>query len=270
LRSNREHSWLWLAVCRLIFFGVWVLGLPGLSMPGCSRIEPADAGKNGECVILLHGLGRGPSSMADLASHLVKEGYFVVNKGYPSTQYSAEQIAEAYIPRMLRQCRKHGHKKIHFVTHSMGGIVVRQYLQTHQLPEGSRVVMISPPNQGSELVDAFGEWFFFDWLYGPAGKTLGTDPESLPNRLDPVDAEIGVIAGSRSFNPLYSWMIRGEDDGTVAVQKAKLTEMKDFLVLPHTHTFIAESRDVCRQVVAFLETGRFMPNRSASEKGDPS
>ena len=104
---------------------------------------------------------------------------------------------------------------------------------------------------------------------GPAGKTFGTGPESLPNRLRPVDAEIGVTAGSRSFNPSSLWLIPGEDDGRVAVQKTKLSEMADFLVLPHAHIFIAESRDVCRQVAAFLETGRFLADRPASENGEP-
>ena len=249
----------------IIGCGVALLVIFAISSHGCAQRDPAGAEKNGECVILLHGLARGPSSMAKIGNHLLQKGYSVVNSGYPSTRYTVERIAESHIPRMLRQCGAAGEGKIHFVTHSMGGIIIRQYLQDHQLPAGSRVVMISPPNQGSALVDVFGGWFFFNWIYGPAGKTLGTGPESLPNRLEPVDAEIGVITGSQSFNPLYSWIIEGEDDGRVAVQKAKLEEMKDFLVLPHTHTFIMKSDAVCRQASAFLANGRFDRDGRSSE-----
>jgi pimeloyl-ACP methyl ester carboxylesterase len=249
---------------RMLMCGVvWVM-LYAVSVQGCSQQEPIVVAKKGECVVLLHGLARSPSSMATLENYLSKKGYSVVNCGYPSTRYDVQYLAETYIPRMIRQCGANGNEKIHFVTHSMGGIIVRQYLQDHQLPAGSRVVMISPPNKGSSLVDAFGDWFFFKWINGPAGKTLGTAPASLPNRLAPVDAEIGIITGSRSFNPLYSWIIPGEDDGKVAVQKAKLAEMRDFLVLPHSHTFIMKSDEVCRQVAAFLENGRFDRSRQAS------
>jgi len=243
--------------------------MPGFLMPGCAPIEPRGGVRNGDCVILLHGLGRGPSSMEPLAAHLTKNGYSVVNTGYPSTQYPVSRLAETYVPEMIRQCGRNGHKKIHFVTHSMGGIVIRQYLQNHQLPPGSRVVMLSPPNKGSELVDVFGGWFFFDWIYGPAGESLGTGPESLPNRLEPVAVEIGIIAGRKSFNPA-SWLIPGADDGRVSVKRTKLEKMKDFLVLAHSHNRIIKSGNVCRQVTAFLETGRFRPNRPASEKGDRS
>ena len=242
-----------------------MLVMGALLLQGCSRMESPPEDKTGECVILLHGLARGPSSMEPLASHLMKKGYSVVNTGYPSTQYSVARIAEAYIPEMIRQCRGNKHKKIHFVTHSMGGIVVRQYLQNHQLPADSRIVMISPPNRGSELVDVFGGWFFFDWIYGPAGKTLGTGPGSLPNRLAPVDVDVGIITGRRSFNPA-SWLIPGADDGRVSVKRAKLEEMKDFLVLSHTHSFIMGSAQVCRQVSHFLEKGRFKREQPASEK----
>jgi len=248
-----------------ILCGVVLLMLAAVSVQGCSKHKPVAVERNGECVILLHGLARGPSSMEKIGTFLLKKGYKVINSGYPSTRATVEHLAESYIPPMIEHCDPSGSEKIHFVTHSMGGILIRQFLQAHKLPAGSRVVMISPPNQGSSLVNVFGGWFFFNWIYGPAGKTLGTGPESLPNRLEPVGAEIGVITGSRSFNPLCSWIIEGDDDGRVAVQKAKLEEMEDFLVLPHTHTFIMKSDAVCRQVSAFLANGRFDRDRLSSE-----
>ena len=120
-----------------------------------------------------------------------------------------------------------------------------------------RVVMLAPPNRGSELVDLLGGSELFEWIYGPTATQLGTDPESLPNRLPPPDYALGVIAGSGSVNPAGSLLIEGESDGTVAVEHTKVEGMRDFLVVPHSHTFIMRGEDVAEQVIAFLRTGRF-------------
>lgn len=213
--------------------------------------------KSNDYVILLHGMARTENSMSKLEKHLVKNNYIVINTGYPSTRETVETIAEKYLADMVNDCIKKGAGKIHIVTHSLGGIVTRQYLQSNSLPVGSRIVMISPPNKGSELVDAFRDLFIFDWLYGPAGQELGTEPDSLPNSLKPVSGEIGVIAGDFTFNPLYSWIISGEDDGKVSVESAKLDEMADFLVVPSSHSFIMNHSKVLKQVVCFLENGKF-------------
>ncbi|MGM0452630.1 MAG: esterase/lipase family protein [Thermodesulfobacteriota bacterium] len=227
-------------------------------LSGCATVQAGpDPGCRGDCVILLHGLGRTERSMVDLAKSLSQSGYCTVNSGYPSMDKTVSAIAEQYLPPMIRQCRQAGVEKIHLVTHSLGGIVVRKFLQTHDLPAGSRIVMISPPNQGSRIVDVLKDNFLFEWIYGPAGQTLGTSPDSLPNSLAPVDAQIGVIAGNRSFNPLLSALVPGEDDGKVSVESAKLPEMQDFIVVEATHTFIMSDDEVIRQVKHFLARGRF-------------
>ena len=238
----------YLSILFLIFF----------LLPGCAagRTTPAPDCR-GECVILLHGLGRTEGSMADLAENLSEAGYCVVNTGYPSMDKTVAAIARQYLPPMIENCHEIGAKKIHLVTHSLGGIVVRKFLQTHDLPAGSRVVMISPPNKGSQIVDVLKDNFLFEWIYGPAGQVLGTSPDSLPNSLKPVDAQVGVIAGNRSLNPLFSAMLPGKDDGKVSVESAKLSEMQDFIVVEATHTFIMSDEQVIRQVRHFLAHGRF-------------
>ena len=213
--------------------------------------------ENNEYVILLHGMARTKFSMGKLESRLSGQGYQVINDGYPSTRKPVEKIASEYLGPMVSKCKAAGAKKIHIVTHSLGGIVTRLYLQDHALPKGSRIVMISPPNQGSELADALHHLWPYKWLNGPAGQELGTEPESLPNSLKPLDAEIGIITGNRSFNPLFSWLIPGEDDGKVSVERAKLAEMTDFLVVPSSHTFIMRHPDVLDQTVSFLKNGKF-------------
>ncbi|NOY69635.1 MAG: alpha/beta hydrolase [Deltaproteobacteria bacterium] len=210
-----------------------------------------------EFVILLHGMGRTRHSMRTLARHLKKAGYTTINDGYPSTAKTVSVIAETDLAPMVDKCKKTGAEKIHIVTHSLGGIVVRRYLQGHSLPEGSRIVMISPPNHGSEIADVLRHIPLYRWIYGPAGAELGTGPDSVPNRLAPVDAEIGIITGDRSLNPLFSRMLAGKNDGKVSVASARLDEMIDFTVVHSTHCFIMQNKTVLKKTAAFLKTGKF-------------
>ncbi|MFV1997983.1 MAG: esterase/lipase family protein [Acidiferrobacterales bacterium] len=210
-----------------------------------------------ECVILLHGLGRTRVSMLNLEAYLVESGYHTVNFGYPSRSEQIEKIASTRVPDAVSQCKLISSGKIHFVTHSLGGIIVRQYLQTNTLPKGSRIVMLSPPNQGSELSDRHKGDSWYQWYTGPAGQQLTTAKDSLPNRLKPINVEIGVIAGTKSIASWLSSQLPGEDDGVVSVKSTQLDEMKDFLLVPRTHTFIMESDEVQRQVVNFLRNGKF-------------
>jgi pimeloyl-ACP methyl ester carboxylesterase len=218
--------------------------------------QPADQEK-GAYVILLHGLGQSSRSMATIEKSLSSLGYKVVNVDYPSTKHPIEFLADDILNDTVEPYSMSSQSKIHFVTHSMGGIVVRYYLKNHKLPNLGRVVMISPPNQGSKLVDSLGDSYFFNKLNGPAGRQLGTGKDSLPLRLGPVDFELGVIAGNRSFNPLNSLIVPGPDDGTIAVARTKVAGMKDFIVLPRSHIFIMRSEDAIKQVIHFIEHGTF-------------
>ena len=208
-------------------------------------------------VILLHGLARSSAPMEKLAEAARTAGYNVINLDYPSTTATIESLCESHLKPAVDRALAGGAGRIHFITHSMGGILVRQYLATHTLAQLGRVVMVGPPNRGSELVDRFRVYAPFTWIYGPAGHQLGTGPESLPNRLGPVTYPVGVIAGTRSYNPFYSAMIKGSDDGKVGVERAKLEGMSDFLVLDVNHTFMMRNDEVVRQSLAFLREGRF-------------
>ena len=145
-------------------------------------------------MVLLHGLSRTARSMASLEKRLAQEGFTVVNLDYPSSEHPIEYLADEVLDGVLQACCRSA--TVHFVTHSMGGIVVRYYLKDRRLPNLGRVVMLSPPNQGSELVDALKDTFFFEMINGPAGGQMGTGPESLPIRLGPVAFDLGVITGN--------------------------------------------------------------------------
>lgn len=217
-----------------------------------------------DCVILLHGLRRSHRAMKPLEKFLKNVGYEVVNLSYPSTTGNIKELADIYVAKSIEAAQTFSPQKLHFVTHSLGGILVRQYFQEHILPMESRVVMLGPPNQGSEVVDFFMKYSPLRWLFlllhGPAGKELDTQPHSTPNQLAPIHSsrvEIGVIAGSKSLDFWFYGLFSGKNDGKVSVERAQLKEMKDFLVMPCTHPFIMMNTQVLNQVEHFLQHGSF-------------
>ena len=209
-----------------------------------------------ERVFFLHGLGRSSASMFLLKHRLQKQGFEVISNSYASTDADIEDHVK-WLDEQLSLCCQADSIKLHFVTHSLGGIVLRAYLKTHDVSNLGRVVMLAPPSQGSELADAMKNWEVYRMTVGPSGQEIGTDDDSVPKLLGPVNFELGVIAGERSLNPFYSHIIPGPDDGKVSVKLARVEGMSDFLLVNHSHTFIMNSSDVGEQVVAFLREGAF-------------
>ena len=217
----------------------------------------AMAANSDECVVLLHGMGRTQNSMGKIEERLQEKGYRVRNESYPSTTDSVFELAESTVGDGVQYCAQHNALKLHFVTHSLGGILVRVYLQNNTIEQLGRIVMLAPPNQGSEVADLLKDYSVYDMAMGPAGQALGTADDSLPNQLKPIAGEIGVIAGNFSSDPWFSPLIPGEDDGKVSVERTKLAEMQDFLVADSGHTFIMRNDEVIDQIVLFLHQGKF-------------
>lgn len=213
-----------------------------------------------ECVILLHGLARTDASMGRMETMLEEAGYQVVNQGYPSRSATVRELAEDTLPKARAQCDS---TTPHVVTHSMGAILLRSYAAAHPNEDWGRVVMLGPPNHGSEIIDTFGKNKLFIAANGPASLELGTD--GLPGTLPPVPFETGVIAGNRTINPLLSYIVEGEDDGKVSIAHTKVAGMKAHLTLPVTHTFMMRNKTVIAQVLSFLKTGTFSPNSRGQE-----
>ncbi|MEE2638664.1 MAG: alpha/beta fold hydrolase [Acidobacteriota bacterium] len=219
---------------------------------GCSAEFPEHAPP----VIVIHGLGRTTASMAILSARLADAGFRVTSFGYPSRTEPVEALIDR-LADQVDQCCHDDMTGVHFVTHSMGGVLVRSYLSRRPERHDGRVVMLSPPSQGSEIVDAFVDSEMLRALLGPAGARLGTGSAGIAGELPPVQFSLGIITGSRSLSPLGSWLIPGPDDGKVGVDRARLDGATDFLILPATHTFIMNRRDVADEVVHFLQHGQF-------------
>lgn len=211
-----------------------------------------DAGT--EYVILLHGLARSAHSMDRIAQRLTEQGYKVLNVDYPSRSYPIEQLAEQTISEALEKCQNF---PVNFVTHSMGGILVRQFLSKHQIKNLNKVVMLGPPNKGTEIVDKLGNLPGFHLVNGDAGMQLGTGALSLPNRLGKANFDVGIIAGTQSINLILSSLIPDTDDGKVSVENTKIDGMKDHIEMPTTHVFMMRNDAVIDQVICYLKQGKF-------------
>lgn len=221
--------------------------LPILVLAGFAQAE--------ECVVLLHGLARTNKSMSALQARLEREGYRVVNYDYPSREHTVEALANRFLPLALAQCPDS--QKVNFVTHSLGGILVRQYLKNHALPNLHRVVMLGPPNQGSQVVDNLGGVPGFRLINGPAGMQMGTSDSGIPAGLGPAAFEVGVIAGTRSLNLILSLFLPNPDDGKVSVENTRLAGMKDHIQVPVSHPFLMRDPAAIGYAVNFLKTGSF-------------
>lgn len=238
---------------------------------------PATAAAS-ETVVLLHGLGLGGWAMQRLATALTRDGYRVVNLSYPSRSVPLETLARGWLPAQLAAHHTAAAPRLHFVTHSMGGILVRTWL-AEQRRAGTpppanlgRVVMIAPPNQGSAVAQKLETFPPFRWFTGVNGRRLGTTPDSLPLTLgpwpfasptptalaaSPATGQLGIIAGDVSLNPLFSAWLGGPDDGKVTVASTHLAGETAHRVLPHSHTWLQWRADTHRAVSTFLRTGRF-------------
>lgn len=198
--------------------------------------------------------------MFRLARVLGAGGRRVINLSYPSRSEPLEQLGAVWLPARLRAHGIGPAARFDCVTHSMGGIVLRLGLRAHPAVRTGRVVMIAPPNAGSEVADRLRGFAPFRWFTGVNGVRLGTGADSLPRSLGPWPADagdLGIIAGNRSLNPLFSAWIGAPNDDKVSVASTRLAGSRDFIVLRRSHTWLQWSAETVAQTHAFLRTGHF-------------
>ncbi len=224
----------------------------------CLLITMASPALSSDCVILLHGLARVSNAMGELETKLQRAGYEVANINYPSRRHSVPELADMAIGEGLGLCSEKASGKVHFVVHSMGGILLRYYLSVHELPDLGRAVMLGTPNQGAELVDHLRDWPGFSIL-GPGAISLGTGDDGIVHEIGAVDFELGVIAGNININPLASLLLKSDSDSVVTVESTRVEGMKEHLVLPVIHTTMMRNNKLIDHAIHFLKTGNFIP-----------
>lgn len=209
-------------------------------------------------VVVLHGIGQSRWNMLGIARALKKAGFEARLFAYPSLRHDISALADRLSDHLTETRVWESGRPVHFVTHSMGGLVLRDYLAMGTAPEEwtGRAVMIGPPHRGSEVADFASKFGPYHWFYGPAGRELTTvwqEANAARSRYP-----VGIIAGDAGkLYPVARFLFSGPHDGRVAVDRTRLDGMADHLVLPVTHAMLPWRREVHRQVVAFLQNGRF-------------
>lgn len=228
---------------------VCLLGSLAMSAP-----HPAPA----DCVVLLHGIGMRSYVMKRLETSLRDHGYRVVNISYPSRKMAFEELAGTYLPAELQKHDVASAPHLHFVTHSLGSLLVRKFIQDARPANLGRVVMIGPPNHGSTAADQAKESDLLRKFLGGNLVRLGTGEDAIVRTLGPADFEVGIIAGELPVNPVFGRVLAGKNDGAVTVESAKLEGMRDFIVVPYSHTLMLWRSEVVDQVREFLQAGKFL------------
>jgi len=229
-----------------IFLGLFVT----IALRAAAAPEP-------DCVVLLHGIGMRGYVMKRLETALIAQGYRVVNVSYPSREMPFEKIAGEYLPAQLQANDVACAPRLNFVTHSMGSLIVRKLIQDARPANLGRVVMIGPPNHGSAAADEARQSVLLSEFLGENLARLGTGENSIASTLGPADFEVGIIAGEVAINPLFGNVLAGKHDGAVTVESTKLEGMRDFIVVPYSHTVMLWRDEVIAQAIAFLREGKF-------------
>ena len=211
--------------------------------------------ERGDTVVLLHGLAAGRLNMHPIARVLRAGGYRTLNLAYPSRGRSLDRIVDS----LAEEIAAGASGTIHFVTHSMGGLVARALIARHRPAQLGRVVMLGPPNQGSEWVSLLAQMRLDRPLLREARHLLTPNRnDDIVRKLAMVDYPLGIIAGDRPLDPLLPRLVLpGPNDGKVSVAATRLAGAADHIVLSVPHTLMVISRSVHRQVIAFLRHGRF-------------
>ena len=204
-------------------------------------------------IVLLHGIGKSRLDMVPLEKYLKKHGYRVLNWNYPSTRKDLDALAVL----LHKKLDEDGATTYSFVTHSMGGIVVRTYLSKFSPKNVSRFVMIAPPNQGAFLADLLGGFTAFKLILGPAGQQLRRGENGKCADAGVPECEFGILAGGAGLTMGMNPIVPGDNDLTVSVEATMLPGARDFAVLPYPHPVIQMMPRTCRYVENFLRTGEF-------------
>ncbi|WP_249142643.1 alpha/beta fold hydrolase [Bradyrhizobium sp. AUGA SZCCT0160] len=210
-----------------------------------------------DCVVLLHGISRTALSFRKMQTALEAADFATLNIDYPSRHHALEALAEHIHPAVTHLAAGIA-GQLHFVGHSMGGLLARVYLSRYRPGRLGRVVMLGTPNGGSEIPDRLKNVSLYRAWFGPAGEQLVSRRDAATGALfPPVDYPVGIIAGNKSIDPTSSLFLPKPHDGRVSVENTKLDGMADHVVIATAHPWLPGNRVAIAQTIAFLRDGRF-------------
>jgi pimeloyl-ACP methyl ester carboxylesterase len=201
--------------------------------------------------VLVHGLWTHGLLMQPQRRYLVNAGFDAVCYSYPSVRFTLTENAS----RLAQFARSLNVPVVHWVGHSLGGLVILRMLEREAALMPGRVVLL-----GSPYADAHSGRVLARSALGARmlGRSVGewlalTKPTQFPGR------EIGVIAGTRSLGlgRVVARDLPAPNDGAVTVTETHIAAACDRIELPVTHTGMLLSRRIAHQVGAFLRGGRF-------------
>jgi pimeloyl-ACP methyl ester carboxylesterase len=219
--------------------------------------RPASTNATQDGVVLLHGISRTTRSFRKMQTALEDAGFATLNHDYASRRKALEALAEDIHPSIQRFADGIN-GSVHFVGHSMGGLLARVYLARYRPKRLGRVVMLGTPNSGSEIADRLKNFGAYRAFFGPAGQQLGTQRDaSIEALFPPIDYPVGIIAGDRSIYPITSAFLPRPHDGRVSVDNTKLDGMADHIVIRTSHPWLVRHSVAIAQTIAFLKAGKF-------------
>lgn len=230
----------------LLFISIFI----GLNCYAVSEVEM----ETKEKVILIHGFARNNMSMWKLASSIEKAGYEVERVGYKSLRKNIDEIKKIVFKQFDKNIDSK-YEKVHFVGHSLGGLLIRSYLGNHNVKNLGNVVLIGSPSHGTEAVDYYKDKKWFK-LTGPIAVELGTNGSKFLESLTQPYYNLGVIAGNKEIK-LFEHVLKGQDDGLVRVESTKIKGMSDFIIIKANHAGMRFNKNVAHQTISFLKNGKF-------------
>jgi pimeloyl-ACP methyl ester carboxylesterase len=208
-------------------------------------------------VVLLHGISRTARSLRKMQAAIETSGFATLNPGYASQRKTLEALADD-IHSDIERFTGTIEGSVHFVCHSMGGLLARVYLGKYRPKRLGRVVMLGTPNGGSEIADRLKDFKTYRAWFGPAGQQLVTRRDAATKAMfASTDYPVGIIAGNRSIYPIALALLPRPHDGRVSVENTKLDGMTDHIVIGSSHPWLVRNRQAIEQTIAFLGEGRF-------------
>jgi pimeloyl-ACP methyl ester carboxylesterase len=212
---------------------------------------------NSEITILVHGFNKDHSDMLFIQKNLLLNGYNTFTANLPTTfssLYKCQTILFLQIEKLIKT-----HETVHYVAHSMGGLIVRYLINSIDQKNIGKCVFIATPHEGSKLAVLANKIPFYSYFFKPIKSLLpraGYKP--FPNTKN---FKVGIIAGNRNKGFLGRMLLTENSDGRVEVFSVKSSDSDEFIVLPYSHADIHHEIETFNSLLTFLKIGSFKKSR---------